>query len=81
MLLVQTMPNKVDNASTYFKYPVTSPINGEPTNKSLKQLNTKLRANNSSVETYLGGGDRDVEYTRINPTPDPFVTPYSQRRL
>ena len=77
------MPNNVDYASTYFKYPVTSPINGEPTNKSLKQLNTKLRANNSSVETYLGGGDHgylgllltDAEYTRINPTSDPFVTP------
>ena len=50
---------------------------------SLKQLKTELRANGSSVETDLGGGDHgylgpvltDPEYARIVPTPDPFVAP------
>ena len=73
----------MDYASTYFKYSVPSPINGEPTKKSLKRLNIKLRANRSSVETDLGGGNygylglllTDVEYARINPTPNPFVAP------
>ena len=51
------MPHNVGYASTYFKYPVPSPINGEPTNKYLKWLKTKLRANSSSVEIDIGGGD------------------------
>jgi hypothetical protein len=46
----------VDYAATYFKYPVPCPINGEPTNKTLKRLKMELRANGSSVDTDLGGG-------------------------
>ena len=69
--------------STYFKYPVLFPINGKPTKKLLTQLKIELRANNSSVETYLGGSDHgylgliltDAEYGRINLTLDPFVAP------
>ena len=77
------MSHNVDYASTYFKYPVPSPINSESTNRSSIQLRTKLRANSSSVETDLGGVNHgylgllltDSEYVRINPTPDPFVVP------
>ena len=77
------MTLNVDYATLYFKYPVPTPIIGEPTNKSIKQLKQELRANSSSVDTDLGGGDHgylglylsDVEYAWINPTPTPFVAP------
>ena len=60
-----------------------SPINGEPKNKLLKQLKTKLRANSNIVETDLDDGDHgylgllltNAEYAHTNPTPDPFVAP------
>ena len=74
----------IDYASLYFKYKTPIPINGEPTYKSLKRLKTELRANASSVDTDLGGGDHgylglvlsDVEYARITPTPAAFVAPH-----
>ena len=77
------MTNSVDYTATHFRFPVPTPINGEPTNRTLKRLKTELRANGSSVETDLGGGDHgylgliltDPEYARIVPTPDPFVAP------
>ena len=47
----------VDYPMLYFKYLVPTPINGEPTNKSIKRLKTEIRANVSSVDTYLGGSD------------------------
>ena len=50
-------PGAIDYASSYFKYKTPTPIRGEPTNKALKRLQTELRANASSVETDLGGGD------------------------
>ena len=67
----------VDYATTYFKYPVPSPIHGEPTNKTLKRLITESRANGSSIDTDLRGGNHgylgliltDQEYLRINLTP------------
>ena len=73
----------VDYTTLYLKYPVTTPINGEPTNTSIKRLETEIRANASSVDADLGGGDHgylglylsDVEYARINPTPTPFEAP------
>ena len=72
-----------DYAATHFKYSTPTPINGDPTNKSVKRLKTELRANGSSVNTDLGGRDHgylglilsDVEYSRITPTPTPFVAP------
>ena len=51
------MTNSVDYTASHFRYPVPTPITGEPTNKTLKRLKTELRANGSSVETDLGGGD------------------------
>ena len=60
-------------ASSYFKYKTPTPIQGAPSNKTLKQLKTELRANASSVESKLGGGDHgylglvltDQEYATI----------------
>ena len=77
------MTVNVDYAATYFKYPTPTPINGEPTNKTVKRLKTELRANGSSVDTDLGGGDHgylgllltDLEYSRIIPTPTRFRAP------
>ena len=77
------MDTNVNYAATYFNYLVPTPIDGEPTNKSLKRLKTELRANSSSVDTDLGGGDHgylgliltDAEYARINPTPTAFAVP------
>ena len=74
------MMTNVDYATLYVKYPVPIPINNEPTDKSIKRLKIEIRANTSSVDTDLGGGNHgylvlylsDVEYARINPTPIPF---------
>ena len=73
----------VDYAKLYFRYPDPTPIIGEPTNKAIKRLKLELRANASSVETDLGGGDHgylglylsDADYARIDPTPTPFIAP------
>lgn len=72
----------VDYASSYFKYKTPTPIQGAPTNKTLKRLKQELRANASSVESDLGGGDHgflglvltDAEYALVAPT-HPFVAP------
>ena len=72
----------VDYAASYFKYKTPTPIQGAPTNKTLKRLKQELRANASSVESDLGGGDHgylglvltDAEYASISATP--FVAPH-----
>ena len=66
-------PGAVDYTASYFKYKTPTPIQGAPTNKILKRLKQELRANVSSVELDLGGGDHgylglvltDVEYTTV----------------
>ena len=66
----------VDYAASYFKYKTPTPIFGAPTNKTLKRLKQELRANASSVESDLGGGDHgylglvlsDIEYTSVSHT-------------
>ena len=73
----------IDYATLYFKYKIPTRINSEPTYQSLKRLKTELRANASSVDTDLGGGDHgylglvlsDAEYARISPQPVAFVAP------
>ena len=73
----------IDYAASYFKYKTPTPIQGTPTNKTLKRLKTELRANASSVECDLGGGDHGYlglvltgeEYATILPPPAPFVAP------
>ena len=67
----------VDYAASYFKYKTPTPIHGAPTNKTLKRLKHELRANSSSVESDLGGGDHGYlglilnngEYATASPTP------------
>ena len=49
--------NTIDYASSYFKYKTPTPICSKPIHKSLKRLKLELKANASSVETDLGGGD------------------------
>ena len=74
--------SRVDYASTYFPYKTPTPIQGEPTYKTLKRLKNELRANASSVDTDLGGGDHgflglvltDAEYERVAPG-HPFTAP------
>ena len=66
----------VDYAASYFKYKTPTPIPGAPSNKTLKRLKRELRANASSVESDLGGGDHgylglvltDEEYATVAPT-------------
>ena len=63
--------------ASYFKYKTPTPIQGTPTYKALDRLKAKLRANASSVETDLGGGNHeylgfslsDAEYAYVSPTP------------
>ena len=72
----------INYAASYFKYKTPTPIHGEPINKALKRLQTKLQANASSNETDLGGGNHgylalvltDQEYASI-PNTQPFVVP------
>ena len=47
----------VDYAASYFKYETPTPIQGAPTNKTLKRLKQELWANASNVESDLGGGE------------------------
>ena len=71
----------VNYAASYFKYKTPTPIQGALTNKTLKRLKQELRANASSVESDLGGGDHgylglvitNAEYTTVTATP--FVPP------
>ena len=71
----------VDYSASYFKYKTPTPIQGAPTNKTLKQLKQELWENSSSVESDLGGGDHgylglvltDAEYATVTATP--FVPP------
>ena len=51
------MMTNVNYATLYFKYPVPTPINGKPTNKSIKRLKTEIHTNAWSIDTDLGGGD------------------------
>ena len=63
----------VDYAASYFKYKTPTPIQGAPTNKTLKRLKQELQANASSVKLDLGGGDHgylglvltEIEYTTV----------------
>ena len=71
----------VDYVASYFKYKTPTPIQGTPTYKALKRLKAELRANASSVETSLGGGNHgylglvlsDAEYENVSPTA--FIAP------
>ena len=73
---------RIDYTSTYFPHSSPTPIRGEPTYKTLKKLKSELKANASSVDSDLCGGDHghlglglsDEEYSRICPD-HPFVPP------
>ena len=74
-------PGTVDHTVSYFKCKTPTPIHGTPTNSSLKRLKLELRANATSVESELGGGNHgylglvltNTEYATI--TANPFVAP------
>ena len=73
---------RIDYAATYFPHSSPTPIRGEPTYKTLKKLKSELRANASSVDSDLGGGDHgylglvltEEEYARVAPN-HPFIPP------
>ena len=73
--LIKYILLRVCYASIYFPYKSPTPIQGEPTYKTLKRLKNELRTNASSVDTDLGGGDHgylrlvltDAEYARVAP--------------
>lgn len=75
--------NTIDYVAAFFKFKTPTYIQGIPTHKSLKRLKTELRANASSVESDLGGGDHGylglvlsaTEYANIRPPPPAFVPP------
>jgi hypothetical protein len=66
---------RIDYATTYFPHSTPTPIRDEPTYKALKKLKSELKANASSVDSDMGGGDHgylglvlsDTEYARICP--------------
>ena len=69
----------INYVASYFKYKTPTPIQGTPTYKALNRLKAKLRANASSVETDLGGGNHgylvlsDAKYANVSLTP--FLIP------
>ena len=75
------MPGAVDYAASYFRCKTPTPIQGTPTYKALKRLKAELRANASSIESDLGGGDHgclglvlsDAECATVSAIP--FVAP------
>ena len=81
LLIITMTSGAVDYAASYFKFKTPTPIIGTPTHKTLKRLKQELRANASSVESNLGGGDHghlglvldDQEYATISTTQ--FVAP------
>ena len=80
--------SRIDYRASYFPYKSPTPIQGEPTYKALKRLKNELRANASSVDCDLGGGDHgylglvltENEYNRVTPN-HPFVAPRFPRAL
>ena len=74
----------IDYAGSFFKYKTSTPIQGTPTNKTLKRLKADLRANASSVESDLGGGNygylglvlTNEEFASITPPPPLFTPPH-----
>ena len=73
---------RVDYASAYFPYKSPISIQGEPTYETLKRLKNELRANASSADSDMGGGDdgylglvlTEEEYAKVAPE-RPFVAP------
>ena len=70
----------VDYVAISFKYRTPTPINGKPTNKTLKQIKTLLQANISIRDTDIGGNHgylglvlSDAKYVRITPTRIAFL--------
>ena len=71
----------VDYVALYFKYKTPTQIHVAQTNKALKRLKAELRANASSVEADLGGGNygylglvlTDAEYTGTASHPPLFA--------
>ena len=77
------MQGHIDYANVFFRYPTPTPIRGEPNYESIRRLKDELRANASSVECDLGGGNHgylglvltDAEYGAIDGSPPQFVPP------
>ena len=72
----------IDYAGTYFPFPEPTRIQGEPTYTDLTKLEKELKANASSVDSDLGGGNHgylghvlnDPNYAAITGT-TPFLPP------
>ena len=77
------MTQHVDYVTTYFPYKIPTLVRGEPSYNDLKRIKTELRANASSVESDLGGGDHgylflistDTEYLLIEGITETAVPP------
>ena len=79
----------IDYATTYFPHKLPTLTRGEPTYKDLKRVKMELRANASSIDSELGGGDHgylglvltDPEYLAVpgvsghNFIPPPYPGP------
>ena len=52
-----TLTQHIDYVTTYFPHKVPTLIRGVPNYENIKRVKTELRANASSVDTELGGGD------------------------
>ena len=78
----------IDYVNTYFQIPILTPIHGEPTFDTLRELRNQIKANAGDLETTLGRGAfgylslvlSAAEYARVAPG-TPFVRPVAPAAL
>ena len=60
------MTQHIDYVTTYFPHKTLTLVRGEPTFNDFKRIKTELRANASSMESDLGGGDHGYLFMVLN---------------
>ena len=62
------MTHHIDYVTTYFPHKTPTLVRGEPTYNDIKRIKTELRADASSVESDLGGGDHGYLFLTLSDT-------------
>lgn len=62
------MTHHIDYVTTYFPHKTPTLVRGEPTYNDIKIIKTELRADASSVESDLGGGDYGYLFFTLSDT-------------
>ena len=62
------MTHHIDYVTVYFPHKTPTLVLGEPTYNDIKRIKTELRADASSVESDLGGGDHGYLFLTLSDT-------------